>query len=445
MKKRFLSIICASAIATSLFVGCGASDNSAENNNNGEAQEENVGGNKSDVTLKVLTHRTDIIDTVLKDVSNEFTEKTGIKIEWEGITDYNGIVQTRMNTQDYGDVLNILSAIKADELGLFFEPLGSLADYSDYVGVAERADLTTDTVYGIPNGLGADGIVYNKKVFAEAGYEEFPDTLSGLYEALGKISEMDGVVPVAINSADKWPLSQYDATASAVYGNPYYYRDMGTFENPFSAGVATGDVLEILYKFVSEGWVEEDLTTTNWEQSKVDMANGKVGMMTLGMWAVPQIQGVSEDTASDIAIAPFPVDDSGDLRTGAGPDNYLGVSKYSKHKEEAKEFALFFANSLTYLDDNGFIPSNQKLTSGNPLVKEFQESGVELMFADPAEADQEASDLTTEIANESGIKFWDGEYIQNAVIAAKKSRADFEAVIDGYNQKWNANKEKLSK
>ena len=175
------------------------------------------------------------------------------------------------------------------------------------------------------------------------------------------------------------------------------------------------------------------------------MANGKIGMMTLGMWAVSQIQEANEANADDIGIAPFPATNSGELKAGAGPDNYLGVSKYSKHKEEAKDFAIFFANSLDYLDSCGFIPANQNLTSGNPVVKEYQESGVELMFADPAEADQAASDLTTEIANESGTKFWVGEYIQNAVIAAKKSRADFDKVIEDYNNKWNTNKEKLSK
>lgn len=432
MKKRLLSVICASAIATSLFAGCSSTGS-------------NGSDSKGEVTLKVLTHRTDIKDTVLKTVADKYYEEKGVKIEWEAITDYESIVQTRMNTQDYGDVLNILPAFKAEELGEFFEPLGSVEDYSDYVGVTERADLNTDTVYGIPNGLGADGVVYNKKVFAAAGYDEFPKTLDELYDALAKIKEgQEGVVPVAINSADMWPLSQYDAVSSVIYGNPYYYRDMGSMESPFSAGKPTGDMLEILYKFVSEGWVEEDLATTNWEQSKVDMANGKIGMMTLGMWAVSQIQEANEANADDIAIAPFPATNSGELKAGAGPDNYLGVSKYSKHKEEAKDFAIYFANCLDYLDDCGFIPANKNLTSGNPVVKEYQESGVELMFGDPAEADQKASDLTTEIANESGTKFWVGEYIQNAVIAAKKSRADFEKVIEDYNNKWNSNKEKLS-
>ena len=124
-------------------------------------------------------------------------------------------------------------------------------------------------------------------------------------------------------------------------------------------------------------------------------------------------------------------------------ENYLIDNNVTK--EEAKDFAIYFANCLEYLDASGFIPANQKLESGNPVVKAYQDSGVELMFADPAQADQAASDLTTEIANESGIKFWEGTYIQNAVIAAKKSRADFDKVIEDYNTKWNANKEKLSK
>ena len=208
MKKRLLSVICATTIATSLFVGCSSSTGSSS------------GDSKGEVTLKVLTHRTDIKDTVLKEVGDKYYQEKGVKIEWEAITDYQGIVQTRMNTKDYGDVLNILSSFKASELGEFFEPFGKLEDYSDYVGVAERADLDTDTVYGIPNGLGADGIVYNKKVFAAAGYDEFPKTLDELYEALGKIKEKDGVVPVAINSKDLLPLIQYDAVSSVIYGNP---------------------------------------------------------------------------------------------------------------------------------------------------------------------------------------------------------------------------------
>ena len=112
MKKRLLSVICASVVATSLFAGCSSTASDG-------------GDGKGEVTLKVLTHRTDIKDTVLKTVADKYYEEKGVKIEWEAITDYESIVQTRMNTQDYGDVLNILPAFKAEELGEFFEPLGS--------------------------------------------------------------------------------------------------------------------------------------------------------------------------------------------------------------------------------------------------------------------------------------------------------------------------------
>lgn len=424
-KKRGLGILCASLLTTSLFAGCSGSSSS----------------DSEEVTLKVLTHRTDIKDTVLKNIGDAYYEETGVKIEWEAITDYEGVVQTRMNTKDYGDVLNILSAFTSEELPQFFEPLGTVDELDNYIGITGRAE--GDTVYGIPNGLGATGLVYNKKVLEEAGWSEFPTTLDDLYKCLADLKNLNGVVPVAINSADLWPLSQYDSVSTVIYGNPYYYRDMCKMDSPFSAGKPTGDMLEILYKFVSEGWVEEDLATTNWEQSKVDMGDGKIGMMELGMWAVPQIKEAAENP-DDICIAPFPADNSGDLRAEAGPDNYLGVNVNSKHKEEAKDFVKYFANSLEYLDTQALIPANKELTSNNETVKSYQESGVNLMFSDPAEADQKAIDLTTEIAAESGVKFWEGSYIQEAVIEAKKGRTQFEAVINKLNTKWIENKAKLS-
>lgn len=425
MKKKLISTICLSIFAATLFAGCGSKGSS----------------NEEGVTLKVLTHRTDIIDTTLKEIGDEYYEKTGVKIEWEGITDYEGVVKTRMNTDDYGDVLNVLPAVTSSELSQFFEPLGTVDELSDYEGITQRAD--GDTVYALPNGLGATGIVYNKKVVAEAGYSEFPKTLDELYDLADKLSKLDGVVPLAINSKDKWPLGQYDSVASVVYGNPYYYRDMSKMDDPLLAGKPTGDVLEILYKFVSSGWVEEDLTTTNWEQSKSDMANGKVAMMALGMWAVPQIQELASNP-EDIGIAPFPVNNSGELKAEAGPDQFIAVSSHSKHKEEAKDFVEFYVNS-GYADSEGLIPANKNQESKNEVVKGYQDSGVELMISDPAEADQAASDLTTEIANNAGFKFWEGSYIQEAVIAAKKSREDFESVVKKYNDAWNKSKAELSK
>lgn len=423
MKKKLISTICLSIFAATLFVGCGSTQTSSE-----------------EVTLKVLTHRTDIIDTTLKEIGDEYYEKTGVKIEWEGITDYEGVVKTRMNTDDYGDVLNVLPAVTSSELSQFFEPLGTVDELSDYEGITQRAD--GDTVYALPNGLGATGIVYNKKVVAEAGYSEFPKTLDELYDLSDKLSKLDGVVPLAINSKDKWPLGQYDSVASVAYGNPYYYRDMSKMDDPLLAGKPTGDVLEILYKFVSSGWVEEDLTTTNWEQSKSDMANGKIAMMALGMWAVPQIQELASNP-EDIGIAPFPVNNSGELKAEAGPDQFIAVSSHSEHKEEAIDFVKFYTTS-GYADSEGLIPAKKAQESKNEVVKGYQDSGVELMIADPAEADQAASDLTTEIANNAGFKFWEGSYIQEAVIAAKKSRADFEAVVNKYNDAWNKNKAELN-
>ena len=46
---------------------------------------------------------------------DKYYEEKGVKIEWEAITDYESIVQTRMNTQDYGDCL-LYTSDAADDL-----------------------------------------------------------------------------------------------------------------------------------------------------------------------------------------------------------------------------------------------------------------------------------------------------------------------------------------
>lgn len=425
MKKRLLSIIGLSALTASLFTGCGSSGGSS---------------NSGEVTLKVLTHRTDIVDTKLKEIGDKYYEENGVKIEWEGITDYEGVVKTRMNTKDYGDVLNVLPAVTAEELSQFFAPLGTVSELENYNAINDRAD--GETVYGIANGLGASGIVYNKALLKQAGYDKFPSTLDELYEAAEKLAALEGVVPMAINFKDKWPLSQYDSVATVAYGTPYYYRDMNKIENPFSKGNPHGDVLEILYSFVSKGWVEEDLATTNWEQSKMDMATGKVAMMTLGMWAVPQVQGLS-DSPEDISIAPFPTNNSGTLKAEAGPDQYLAVNKNSDHVEEAKAFLMYLVES-EYVDNEGLIPTKKDQESNHAVVKDYMDSGVEFMFTDPKERDQVASDLTNNIANGAGIAFWEGSFYQDVLSAGKVSREDFDKAITNLNAKWEQSKKELT-
>src|SRR4051812_45895397 len=81
-------------------------------------------------TLTVLNHRTDLDkDGTLAKYSEAFKKKyPDVTINWETITDYAGEVATRLNTKDYGDVLNIPPSLSADKFPQFFTVLGTVAD-----------------------------------------------------------------------------------------------------------------------------------------------------------------------------------------------------------------------------------------------------------------------------------------------------------------------------
>jgi ABC-type glycerol-3-phosphate transport system substrate-binding protein len=380
----------------------------------------------------------------LKKFGDDYKAKTGVTIKWEGITDYDGDVKVRLNSQNYGDVLLIPNGIANSDLPQFFEPLGKNTDdkLKAYNYTDDKAIKNSDgsfTTYGLSYGMGADGVVYNKAAFKKAGVDKFPTTLTGLYDAAAKLKAA-GIVPLATNFKDKWPLQEWDSMAIPISGDGSYYNTIYKETAPFSSDKPNGKALNVLYKFVSSGWVEKDLTTTNWESSKTDLGTGKVGMMFLGTWAIPQMQGVATNK-DDIGFAAVPTDDSGKLNAISSPDWRLAVSKASSNKKEAQDFLFAFIDS-DYANNNGFIPIKKGAQSSNPVIKEFT-SGVKLLFTAPGPNGDE-SDKKDKIANKAAIDFYGGLYVQNVAIAAKTSKAAFDKSIQDLNDKWAKAKKDLN-
>ena len=127
-------------------------------------------------TIKVLTHRTDIVDTTFQDYIKKFNESyPNITIEYEAVTDYAEDIKLRLTTDDWGDICGIPTNLQKNELEDEF------ISYGDKETLDENYVLLNNfayngNVYGIPSTGNAQGIVYNKKVFEEAGVTELPKT-----------------------------------------------------------------------------------------------------------------------------------------------------------------------------------------------------------------------------------------------------------------------------
>lgn len=420
MKKGLLTIGM-TALAAVTLVGCssGSSDSDVE-------------------TITFINHKTDWeTNGKWDEYIAKFNEKyPDIKVEVQTITDYEGQMKTRMNSKEYGDVLMIPGDISPKDYENFFEPLGDTEELSEkYLGLNDRS--YEGVQYGIPSQMNATGLVVNKKVFEDAGITEFPKTTEDFIAALKKIKENDSsIVPLYTNYAAGWTLSNWDFTRPGVSGDPDFTNEMTSDTSPFDEGDTMYTIYNTLYTVAKEGLIESDPTTSDWEQSKVDLANGKVAVMVLGSWAVPQIQKINEDNADNIMFEAFPVTASdGKQYMPIGGDYNYGINVNSKHKKAARKFIDWMVNESDYAVDNGGIPT-VKGAEYPKALQDSQDAGVELIEENPAPEGKES--LFSDINNESelGIGSTDTEKQRIIDAAVGNSKESFDDIMKDFNTRW---------
>ena len=420
MKKGLLTIGM-TALAAVTLVGCssGSSDSDVE-------------------TITFINHKTDWeTNGKWDEYIAKFNEKyPDIKVEVQTITDYAGQMKTRMNSKEYGDFLMIPGDISPKDYENFFEPLGDTEELSEkYLGLNDRS--YEGVQYGIPSQMNATGLVVNKKVFEDAGITEFPKTTEDFIAALKKIKENDSsIVPLYTNYAAGWTLSNWDFTRPGVSGDPDFTNEMTSDTSPFDEGDTMYTIYNTLYTVAKEGLIESDPTTSDWEQSKVDLANGKVAVMVLGSWAVPQIQKINEDNADNIMFEAFPVTASdGKQYMPIGGDYNYGINVNSKHKKAARKFIDWMVNESDYAVDNGGIPT-VKGAEYPKALQDSQDAGVELIEENPAPEGKES--LFSDINNESelGIGSTDTEKQRIIDAAVGNSKESFDDIMKDFNTRW---------
>lgn len=441
--KRVFSMGLAAAMVTSMFLAVGAS---AE----GEVptiDQITVGEDYQDVTaaIKVLTNRTDIVDTVYKGYAEQFMELyPNITVEYEGITDYEESLTLRITTGDWGDLCFIPTGVNRDELSTYFTPLGDYETLDPVYNFVQ--DKTYDgQVYGIANGGTASGVVYNKRIWEEAGITELPATPDEFLEDLQMIKDNTDAVPLYTNFAAGWPMGAWDAyigvaaTGDADFMNntiihtkdPFAKRDDMT--GPYA-------VYYTMYESVARGLVEEDPASSDWESSKNMMNTGKIATMVLGSWAVQQCKDAGENP-DDVGYMPFPITVDGKRYAGAGGNYSFGINNQAETDNQiaAMVYLKWLIEESSIYTDEGSIPA---LKSGElpDALADFE--GVELLADNPAKAGEET--LFNEVNNEAEVGINNDDYPDCEILeGALYGSATLDELMDNWNQKWSDAQETL--
>lgn len=437
--KVLLKFLIFSILAIGMLVGCSQKESSSTNEGSGGEKTEKSGPSGE---ILVLTNRTDIVDTVFKDYAAKFNEKyPDVKVNFEAITDYEGQVKIRMNTSEYGDALLIPNDVPVNELSNFFEPLGSVEELSGkYLHVDE--DAFDGTSYGIPVTVNAQGVVYNKKVFEEAGVTEIPTTPEAFIEALKKVKENTDAIPYYTNYAAGWPLTQWEPNRLSIAGEEDYVNvQMPNMDDPFAEGKPHYILYKLMHDIAKEGLIELDPLTTDWESSKEMMAKGEIASMILGSWAITQVQALAENP-DDIGYMPFPYNHDGKLYSETSGDYKIGINKNSENLEAAKAWVDWFLNESNYAVENGGI---------SPVIGEdfpttlssFQELGVELLSNSPAKEGEDG--WVDAIDQEGEIGLFQPEFKQRIIESGiGNTKESFDDIMKDLNADWKAAREKVT-
>ena len=420
------------SLLTILFCGCGKKTETKE--------------------IEFLTNRTDYVSgtadasgkkdpqtAYFKILADKFKKETGITVKLTGYSNYSNAVRRRFASGDYGDVITLPDTSFSDkDLKNFFQPIGTADTLSDY----RFTNLCSigDEVYGIGTSYNITGAVYNKKVFTEAGFKEFPKTLPDLHKAFAKI-KANGKIPVILNRANLI-LGQVKPIVYSYSGTTSTFNKMWDTESPFSKDKPFGMMLNEIATWTNKGWVEPEFIN-DWEGSKTKVASGEAGVMFLGSWGYPQVKNrtVSCPGAKpeDICFAAFPIciPYQNTQYAAAGAGMPIVISKKTKNFEAAKKWVEFLANSNFEKYQGGFpIRKDTKdyAKGFDPIMNEVNAGKVTLLLTTPS--NKYHGLRTVEILKDMDM-LADHKYIGKALDSARKSMKDFDEYIKQLNKQFN--------
>ncbi len=390
-------------------------------------------------TIKFIHHKTDREQdgSMAKYIEAFNQDYPNITVETEGITDYAETALLRLPTGDaWGDVM-FIPAIDMVQLADYFIPYGTVDEMSEYINFADQWKLDGNS-YGIGFMGNAQGLLYNKKVFADAGITELPKTPTEFIAALQQIKDNTDAIPLYTNYAAGWTMGgQWDAFLGAITtGDTTWLNQKFAHQaEPFKDnGDETGAyaLYKILYDAVAKGLTEDDYTTTDWEGCKGMINRGEIGTMVLGSWAVAQMKE-ADANGDDIGYMPFPITVGGKQYATAGPDYCYGINMESSADNQAAAmvFVKWMVEKSGWCDDEGGYPISKTAPTS------FAFDGVEVV-ENVASADDEA-DLMNQMNAECELNFNNGgdRKVQEIVEAAATGSMTYDDIMADWTQKWN--------
>ena len=295
--------------------------------------------------------------------------------------DATTILKTRFIREDYPDIIGIGGDINYS----YFVDAEILTDMSDYQGlrdinqgyldIAEALELVpVDGTYIVPYVANAAGVLYNRQMFADHGWQ-IPETWEELLSLCDEI-QAEGILPFYFGFKDTWTcLAPWNAMAVEL-APPDTTKQVNRGETTF-----TEQYRELAEKYLQLlPYGPADPFAYGYNDACTAFARGESAMYPIGSYATPQILSVNPDLDIDSFVMPA-CDNQGDRTLNSGIDLGFCVMADCPNKEAAYEvldFLLADENLQRYIDDQNAVPCKSgefQLASMLDGMQEFIRTG----------------------------------------------------------------------
>ncbi|MCD8021144.1 MAG: ABC transporter substrate-binding protein [Clostridiales bacterium] len=341
MKKSMSLLLVLTMFAVLVLSGCSGSANSGV------------------VEIEVVQYKPEAVD-IFEALEEEFNAThDDIHLTISSPSDATTILQTRFIREDYPDIIGIGGDINYS----YYVDAGILADISDYEGLSrvnqayldilENLEFVpTEGTFGVPYVANAAGVLYNKEMFEEYGWE-IPTTWDEFMQLCEDI-QAQGIQPLYFGFKDTWTcLTPWNAMAVSLAPSDVC-QQVNLGETTF-----TDEYREVAEKYLEMlQYGESGAVGYGYNDACTAFANGESAMYTIGSYAIPQILSVNPDMQIDSFVMPA-CDNAEDNYLNSGVDLQFCVTEACEYKEEAYEvldFLLEHDNIQTYIDAQMAVP-----------------------------------------------------------------------------------------
>lgn len=371
---KILSIALSLGLVITSFVGCG------NNKDDGSAME-----NSNTSTTSQSTEKKDPVKLVLWGGTPEENGPQAMVDKFNKIDPNVQLEYVRFVNDDSGNTKLDMALTSGQDIDVFITyngpmlnkriqsgsvmELGELANkvgmnLVDYFGTDIETTKTDGKYYYIPGQLSTDVILYNQKMFDDAGvpYPKVGWTYDEFIDASKKLTKGKGVEHVYGYYVNPWAEQIGIQSYMAKYGANFMYSEDGK-----SSAVDSPEIKQSIERYLSrvaEGIEPSYVDNKTQKMTPQDMLLTGKAAMVYGNWIVRYVKDTKaypHDFKVGFATVPK-LDASQDKLYTTGFGDFFSINTKSKNQEEAMKFLKWFSEEGTYeFVGGGRIPASLKV------------------------------------------------------------------------------------